>query len=61
MDELQSTFGRLSTQAAEWKPKIPTAPEQQQHPGFKLKNAVVKDYSPDQGWSVTDATGEGIE
>lgn len=57
MDEIQSGFGRLSTQANEWKPKS-TAATQQQHSESDLNPTIVKEFVPGQGWSVTSATGE---
>lgn len=42
MDELNSSFGRLSTSAAEWKPG-----------GSDLQAAAVKEFVPGQGWAAT--------
>ena len=43
MDELNSSFGRLSTAAAEWKPGGGGQSD--------LQAAAVKEFVPGQGWS----------
>jgi hypothetical protein len=47
MDEFNSTFGRLSTNAAEWKP-----------PSSDLNAGAVKEFIPGHGWATTDGSGQ---
>jgi hypothetical protein len=57
MDEMHNSFGRLSTQAPEWKPQSLIQQE---------KNVVVesdlhpgKEFIPGQGWSSATTTTNG--
>lgn len=69
MDELNSNFGRLSTGAAEWKPKNSTPVQhqyqqqqqqrqKQQYTETDLNPKLVKEFVPGQGWSSQASTGE---
>jgi hypothetical protein len=59
MDELHNSFGRLSTQAPEWKPQSLMHQQQQQHVIESDLNPG-KEYIPGRGWNsvMTAATGE---
>jgi hypothetical protein len=62
MDELDRNFGRLSTQASEWKPTTTTA-SASSLPESDLTAAAVKEFVPGRGWSAppaaaTDRAGE---
>ena len=59
MDEIHSSFGRLSTQAPEWKPRSNSL-QSQQTTESDLNPAAVKEFVPGQGWTATVATGEGF-
>lgn len=54
MDGLSDTFGRLSTDAAEWKPQqYPQSNNQQNHPyQSDLKATAVKEFVPGKAWST---------
>jgi hypothetical protein len=47
MDEFNSTFGRLSTNATEWKP-----------PTSDLNAGAVKEFIPGRGWISTEGGGQ---
>jgi len=58
MDDLNSKFGQLSTQAAEWKPKGASQGDSQQDRS-DLNASTAKEFVPGKGWSST-SNGETI-
>ena len=63
MDELNHTFGQLSTSAAEWKPASSSlssavASAEMVPPESDLKASAVKEFVPGRGW-VTEALHKG--
>lgn len=63
MDNLQESFGRLSTSAREWRPPSQQAPPIQQsgsgdwHQESELSASAVKEFVPGRGWSTQTKSG----
>ena len=58
MDELNHSFGQLSTSAAEWKPASSTSTIVEMPPDSDLRASALKEFVPGQGW-VTEPLQEG--